>query len=62
MIADILAQEKEVQYKISKKIQTPWFEWMKESENQFPIKSRNKVILTSREVKEMKDEIPWSIQ
>ena len=31
---------------------------MKESENQFPIKSRNKVILTSREVKEMKDEIP----
>ena len=35
---------------------------MKESENQFPMKSRNEVILTSKEVKEMKDEIPCSIQ
>ena len=58
MIAHILAQEKEVQYKISKKIQIPGFEWMKESENQYPIKSRSEVILTSWEVKEMKDEIP----
>ena len=30
----------------------------KESENQYPIKSRSEVILTSWEVKEMKDEIP----
>ena len=32
------------------------------SENQFPMKSRNEVILTSKEVKEMKNEIPCSIQ
>ena len=38
------------------------FEWVKGSENQFPIKSRNEVILASKEVKEMNDEIPCSIQ
>ena len=38
------------------------FEWVEGSENQFPIKSRNEVKLASKEVKEMNDEIPCSIQ
>ena len=41
---------------------TQGFEWMKGGENQLPMKSRNEVILTSKEVKEIKDEIPCSIQ
>ena len=38
------------------------FEWMEGKENQFPMKSRNEVIFTSKEVKEKKDEISCSIQ
>ena len=63
MIADISTRKRSSTQDLNKNLE--WmqgFEWMKGSENQFPMKSRNEVILTSKNVKEMKDEIPCSIQ
>ena len=63
MIADIGTRKRSSTQDI--KEDSEWiqgFEWIKGSENQLPMKSRNEVLLTSKEVKEMKDEIPCSIQ